>query len=167
LQVLGGVLESVDRVKAGEPGFALRTTVMAVAYVMLLVLVLALARSGVAGRGKLARYGLVMAGAGWALSVVAQLALRTEVDLAEQVLFPTATVVIGIGMVAAGTAVRRAGHWRGWRRWGPLLCGLYPFAVIFPVFAAKGEPNFLVLSGWGACWLGVAVALRNSADAAS
>ena len=167
LQVLGGVLETIDRVKAGEPGFALRTVVMAVAYVLILVMVLAIARSGVASHGKLARYGLVMVIAGWALSVVAQLALRTSVDLAEQVLFPTATIMIGAGMLVAGTAVLRAGRCRGWRRWAPLLCGLYPFAVVFPVFAAKGEPDFLVLSGWGACWLAVAFALLGATDAGS
>ncbi len=162
LQVLGGVIETVDRVRAGEPGFVLRTTVMAVAYLMLLVTALALARSGVAGRGRVARYGLVVAGAGWALSAAAQLVLRVDVDVAEQVLFPIATISIGAGMVAAGIGVVRAGRWRGWRHWAPLLCGLYPFVVVFPVFAAVGEPNFLVLSGWGACWLGLALALRGS-----
>jgi hypothetical protein len=162
LQILGGVIETIDRVKAGEQGFALRTTVIALAYVMLVVIVLALARSGVAGRGPLARGGLVAAGAGWVLSAAAQLVLQVDVDLAEQVLFPIATVAIGAGMLSAGIGVVRAGGLRGWRRWTPLLCGVYPFAVIFPVFAALGEPNFLVLSGWGACWLGVALALRDT-----
>jgi hypothetical protein len=46
----------------------------------------------------------------------------------------------------------------------PLLCGVYPFAVVFPVFAAVGEPSFLVLSGWGVCWLGLALALRGAGE---
>jgi hypothetical protein len=163
LQILGGVLETVDRVNAGEPGFAVRTMVIAVAYLMLLVTVLALARSGVAGRATATRYGLAMAGAGWALSAAAQLVLQVDVDLAEKALFPIATIAIGAGMVAAGIGVVRAGRWRGWRRWAALVCGLYPFLVVFPVFAAVGEPNFLVLSGWGACWLGLALALAPRA----
>jgi hypothetical protein len=162
LQVIGGVIETVDRVKATEPGFALRTTVIALAYVMLLVTVLALAGSGAVGRGAVARYGLVMAGLGWVLSAAAQLVLQADVDLAEQALFPIATIAIGIGIVGAGVGVVRSGRWRGWRRWVPLRCGLYPFVVVFPVFAAIGEPSFLVLSGWGACWLGLALALRGS-----
>lgn len=162
LQFLGGLIETVDRVQAGEPGFTLRTTVIAVAYVMLLMTVLALAESGMAGRGTVARYGLAVAGFGWALSAAAQWMLQADVDLAEQVLFPIATIAIGAGMVAAGIGVVRSGRWRGWRRWVPLLCGLYPFVVVFPVFAAVGEPNFLVLSGWGACWLGLALALLGS-----
>lgn len=161
LQVVGGLIETVDRVKAGEPGFTLRTSVIAIAYLLLLVTVLALARSGVVGRGGVAKYGLVMAGTGWALSAAAQLMLQVDVDIANRVLFPIATIAIGIGMVAAGIGVVRAGRWRGWSRWAPLLCGLYPFVVVFPVFAAVGEPNFLVLSGWGACWLALSLALRG------
>lgn len=67
-------------------------------------------------------------------------------------------------MVAAGIGVVRSGYWRGWCRWTPLLCGLYPFVVIFPVFAAIGEPNFLLLSGWGALWLGLALPLRDDGE---
>jgi hypothetical protein len=62
-------------------------------------------------------------------------------------------------MILAGIGVLRARRRRGWHRFVPLLCGLYPFAVIFPVFAATGAANFLVLSGWGACWLALAAAL--------
>lgn len=163
LQVLGGLLETVDRVRVGEPGFGVRTTVIVAAYLLLVVSVFALARSGAAGRGAIARYGLVVAGAGWVLAVVAELALRVDVDLAEQVLFPIAIIAIGIGMVAAGVGVLRTGRWHGWRRWIPLACGAYPFAVTFPVFAAAGEPNFLVLSSWGVCWLVLALALGSAA----
>lgn len=161
LQILGGVVETVDRVRAGEPGFGLRTTVIGVAYLMLLVTVLALGRSGVVGRGWIARHGLAVATAGWGLSAVAQLVLQVDVDLAERVLFPVATIGVSVGMVAAGGGVLRARRWRGWRRWVPLLCGLYPLAVVFPVFAATGRPVFLALSGWGACWLVLALALGS------
>lgn len=163
LQILGGLLETVDRVRVGEPGFGVRTTVIGAAYLLLVLTVLALARSGATGRGAVARFGLVVAGAGWVLSAVAQLVLRADLDLAEQVLFPIATTAIGVGMVAAGVGVLRTRRWRGWRRWMPLACGAYPFAVTFPVFATAGEPNFLVLSGWGACWLVLALALGSAA----
>jgi hypothetical protein len=162
LQVLGGLLETYDRVPAGEPGFVARTTVIGAAYLLLVATVLALARSRAAGHSAVARYALVVAAAGWALSAVAQLVLRVDVDLAEQVLFPIATVAIGTGMAAAGVAVLRTRRWRGWRRWVPLACGAYPFAIIFPAFAAAGEPNFLVLSGWGLSWLILTAALWSA-----
>lgn len=84
----------------------------------------ALARSGAPGPGVAAEIGLGAAGAGWALSAVAQLVLRTDLAPAEQILFPIATVAIGAGMTVAGVAVVRAGHWRHRRRWQPLICGL-------------------------------------------
>ena len=163
LQILGGVLETVDRVRAGEPGFGVRTTLIVAAYLLLMLNVFVLARSGAAGRGAVARYGLLVAAAGWVLAVVAELVLRADVDLAEQVLFPIAFTAIGAGMVAAGVGVLRTRRWRGWRRWMPLACGAYPFAVMFPVFATAGQPNFLVLSGWGVCWLVLALALGSDA----
>jgi hypothetical protein len=159
LQVLGGILETVDRVLPGQPGFVLRTSVMGIAYLMLLTAVIGLGRSGAAGTGRPARLGLVGAGLGWALSAAAQFVLTANADLAEKVLFPVATTLIGIGMLIVGVAVLRARRWRGWHRVTPLICGLYPFLVIFPVFAATGGPNFLVLSGWGACWMAVAISM--------
>lgn len=164
LQILGGLLETFDRVRVGEPGFGVRTILIVAAYLLLAINVLVLARSGAAGRSAVARYGLVVAVAGWVLAVAAELTLRADVDLAEQVLFPIAFMAIGIGMVAAGVGVLRTRRWQSWHRWMPLACGAYPFAVIFPVFAAAGEPNFLVLSGWGACWLLLALALGRAAQ---
>jgi hypothetical protein len=79
-------------------------------------------------------------------------------------MFPAATVLVGIGMLVVGVGVLRARRWRGARRVVPLVCGLYPFLVLFPVFAASGGPNFLVLSGWGVCWALLSIALWVSAQ---
>jgi hypothetical protein len=104
LQVCGGILESVDRVRPGEAGFGL------------------------------------------------------------QVVFPVATILIGVRMTVVGIFVYRGHRWAGWRRAIPLVCGLYPFLVIFPAFAAAGGPNFLVLAGWGACWVALAAAAAMEAS---
>jgi hypothetical protein len=153
LQIGGGILESVDRVRAGEPGFAFRTALIGIAYLLLGVSVVGLMQSRLSGSGLVPRWALGIAAAGWILSAVAQFVLPADTDLAQQVLFPTATVLIGLGMTVAGIAALRAGRLRGWSRVGPIACGLYPFVVAFPVFAATGGPQFLVLSGWGPCWL--------------
>jgi hypothetical protein len=161
LQMAGGIVETVDRVEHGEPGFAWRTSVIGIAYLLLLGTLVAVARSGVGGRA--ARLGFAMTAGGWVMSAVAQFVLQVNFDLAEQVLFPVATMLIGIGMMVAGIPLFRA--WIGWRRVTALACGVYPFAVLFPWFAAAGGPNFLVLSGWGACWLALALALWTRAEA--
>lgn len=162
LQILGGILETVDRVGPAESGFALRTSIIGIAYLLLAVSVVGLANSGVAGPGWPSRLGLACATLGWILSAVAQFILRVDFDLAEKILFPAATVMIGLGMLLAGGAALRARSLPGWRRATPLICGLYPFLVIFPVFAATGAPNFLVLSGWGVCWLALSGALYRA-----
>lgn len=159
LQFLGGILETVDRVEAGEPGFGLRTTVIGLAYLFLVGAVIALARSGAAGASRVASGALIVAGAGWAGSAVAQILLNVVREFAETVLFPIATIAVGAGMLIAGVAVARVRRWAGWHRWAPLVCGLYPFVVIFPSFAISGGPNFLVLSVWGLCWVLLAAAL--------
>ncbi|HMS73885.1 hypothetical protein [Gordonia sp. (in: high G+C Gram-positive bacteria)] len=159
LQTLGGVLETLDRVEAGSPGFGFRTVLIGLAYLCLLGAVIELRRSTTAGRGRVVRVALMVAGAGWVLSAVAQLVLNIDSDVAEKALFPIATIAIGAGMLVVGIDVLRARRWSAWRRWVPLVCGVYPFVAIFPSFAAAGQPNFPVLTGWGLCWLFLAVAL--------
>lgn len=166
-QITGGILETVDRVLPPDPGYALRTTLIAAAYLLLLGGVIGLARSGAAGDGWLGRIGLPMAGLGWLASAIAQIVLQIDFTLAETVIFPAATVLLGLGMLLAGAAVLRARCWHGWHRIVPLLCGLYPFVVIFPVFAALGGPSFLALAGFGLCWLALGIALWTSAAAST
>lgn len=163
LQVSGGIVWSVDRKLPGEPDFVLHTSMIGIAYVMLMVTVIGLTRSGAAGQARSARIGLGAAGLGWLLAAVAQFVLQVDFELAVKVLFPVSSVLNGLGMIMAGIGVFRVHAWRGWRRVITLICGLYPFLVIFPVFAASGGPNFLVLSGHGLCWALLGVALWTSA----
>ncbi|MGM9511612.1 hypothetical protein ACS5NO_28000 [Larkinella sp. GY13] len=61
-------------------------------------------------------------------------------------------ILNAIGMVLVGIAVWRAGRWRGWQRWMPLLTGLYPLVVMFPVLAITGHPPRLLINLWGLVW---------------
>lgn len=58
-------------------------------------------------------------------------------------------LVQGLGLLLAGIAVLRAGSWRGWQRFTPLLCGLYTFLVLIPALALSPEGyNAWALAGW-------------------
>lgn len=159
LQIAGGVLENIDRVLPGEPQYVARTAAMGVVYLLFLGTLLGIEISGVAGHGLLAHACLVISAAGWMLYSVAQFVLPVNFTLAETILFPSGTVLIGLGMIGVGIAVLQAHRWSGWRRYVVLLCGLFPFVVIFPVFTLSGGPSFLALSAWGAFWLAVGIAL--------
>jgi hypothetical protein len=99
---------------------------------------------------------------GWLLAAVAQFVLQIDVEPAEKFLFPVSSVLTSLGLIMAGIGVFRVHAWRGWRRVIALICGAYPFLVIFPVFAVSGGPNFLVLSGYGLCWALLGFALWTS-----
>ena len=44
-------------------------------------------------------------------------------------------------------------RWQGWRPYTALLCGLYPFVVLFPALALSGGANFLAIGAWSICFL--------------
>lgn len=76
-----------------------------------------------------------------------------------------AGLLSALGMLALGTAVARGGVWRGASRFGPLVMGLYPFVVMFPLVAANGgQPSVGGIAGWclAAVVLGVAVLAQDS-----
>ena len=73
----------------------------------------------------------MVAGAGWVLSAVAQLVLNIDSDVAEKALFPDRNHrhrCRNAGRWHRCTPCRR---WSAWRRWVPLVCGVYPFVAIF------------------------------------
>ena len=145
-------------VQAADQSVAVRWNVpTAVAALLLVGAVAALNRSGATGNGRAARIGLAATAVGWvtiaAALVVSQ--LRGEDATA---LYIVATLLHFTGMVTAGVAVVRAGVWTGWRRWTPLLCGVYAGAAS-PLFALPGTPGYLAVAGWGACWLLLGAAL--------
>jgi len=161
-QVGGGILETVDRVLPPDPGYALRTTLIAVAYLLMLGGVISLNKSGAAGNGWLARIGVTVAGLGWLTWAIAQILLQIDFTFATTVVFPAGLMMIGIGMIVAGIAVLRVRRWCGWRRAVPVACGLYLVPLTQVTFAVLGEPSFLVFAGFGLCWLLLGVALWTS-----
>lgn len=77
----------------------------------------------------------------------------------ESFLLPLGAVITAVGMTLVGVAVLRARRWEGWRRFTPLVVGLYPFAAMFPFIFISDEPNMLAIALWGVPWLLLGCAL--------
>jgi len=102
--------------------------------------------------------------AGFALLVAAELTDPFNPGTAET-LFSISPLVIGISMVVTGAAVLRAQRWTGWRRFVPVVCGVYVFAVFLPLVITLGDPGlWSALAGWELSFaaLGLAVVMEAS-----
>lgn len=153
--------QAVDPVTPAEPGFALRSGPAAVAAVLLVGGPVGLGLARVAGGGRTARLGLGAAAAGWVAVAAAQV-VSTAAHQDATLLFVVASAVLFGGMSVSGLAVLRAGVWRGWCRWAPLLCALYllPTSSLFGRGDALAE---LAVAGWAACWIVLGAALFGAA----
>lgn len=152
-----------DAVGTGRTGFDLWMALATGGIVLMIVGLLGLARSGLAGPGPLAAVGLVAAIAGMVGFGVAHAIAAFDASQSESPLFRIGSLA-GIGMVLAGSAVLRAGRWTGWGRFTPLAAGLYPLVILIPAFAIFGEPNFPAIAGSGIPWLLLGVALYRTTD---
>jgi hypothetical protein len=137
-------------------GFLLAQIVFMSNHVLLLVGILGLARSGVAGTELLGRVGLWISVVGMAaltLCEVGAMTLATSsypspgtdfMDMA----YGVASILIGVGLTLAGLAVVRAGEWTGWRRFVPLICGVAVFIIVIPGVFGPFLAGRLVLAVW-------------------
>ena len=149
-----------------SPVFGLIATLNAVSHLLLLAGMVGLARSGAAGRDRLAVGGLGLTLLGLAMLVVAEAVwLSGQGD--PGALYGVATLALGLGPILAGVAVIRAGRWGGWRRFTLLACGLYVPLALLPSMALPGPAMNYAIGLWGVCWLLLGVALRSAATEAS
>ncbi len=145
----------------GSTGFMVSEVVLVAVQVMLLIGVLGLLWSGAAGPGWFAKGALAVALVGRILFVLAELhAIVLGSD--DTPLLPLSAFLTAVGMLLVGVAVLRAKHWEGWKRFTPLLCGLYPFLAMFPLIAITSAPNAWTIAAWGVLWALLGLALRAS-----
>lgn len=154
-----GVKEAFVPTPFGTFENAVMQGIVIVANTLTLVGVVGLARSGAAGNGWLARAGLGIALAASALFLPFEVLVAINLELGGALLGLTA-LAQGLGLLLAGIAALRAGRWDGWRRFTPLLCGLYTFLVLIPALALSPEGyNAWALAGWQIPFLLLGVAL--------
>jgi hypothetical protein len=120
--------------------------------------------SGVAGRSRAATWGVTLAVAGTALLLVGELAsipIRdgqtgdTSVGIVEAV-FGLGGIASTIGFLMAGRATLHAGAWQGWRRFTPLVTGVW---LTVMAFLASRTLLHGMVGVYGLCLLAMAVAL--------
>ncbi len=137
---------------------------------LVLVGVIALARSGLAGDSRLARIGVGITVVAMALLVPAQAGFifvehASTSSTASSVLAAVATsvaVISGLGFTLTGIATLHARRWRGAGRFLPLVCGLFVFVVLLPVIAVDPDVFFWPIAGWNLCLAAFGLALVDA-----
>lgn len=148
-------------------GFVLSEFAFLVSHLLTLAGVVGLGRSDATGSGRLGRIGLrtlIFGLVGLTACEVAAAALANSVypSLATDVLgafYGVTTILIGVGLIAAGIAVKRAHVWTGWRRYVVLVCGIAVFVMVLPGVAGPFLVARLVLTAWMLMWAAFGVAL--------
>lgn len=111
--------------------------------VLIVVGLMAFARSGAAPT-KVGRVGVRLAVAGAVLYVIAHAlsllaydaALDDPISIVVLSCFGVGTVFTAVGLIMAGTAALRSGVWSGWRRYTPLVLGVWMVAMMPLQFTA-------------------------------
>lgn len=144
--------------------FVLVSVVYAAMHVLVIVGLIGLRRSGMAGPTRAASAGLLVAITGTALLLVGELASipirhdRTDDTAAAVVgaVFGIAVVLSAVGFLITGRATIQAGLWTDWRRFTPLATGLWTTALV-GISLTKALPTGVGI--YGLCLLALFVAL--------
>ncbi len=114
------------------------------------------------GQGQFGKFAFGLALLGHLAFVLAE--LHSLMIREASLLLPLAALMSAVGLLLTGIAVLRAQVWRGWARWIPLLTGLYPFLVMFPLVALTGgEANNYAVAGWEVFRLVLGLAIHDQA----
>jgi hypothetical protein len=141
-------------------------------YIVLHLLVatglVAFGRSGVAGSSRAARSGVAIAVAGTLTLTVGEiigLPIRDGLtdDTSAQVVgavFGLGVLLSAVGFLILGVATLRANVWCDWRRYTPLVTGIWmSILVVLPLAIPKALPGCVAV--YGACLLAMALALHR------
>ena len=136
------------------------------AHVLVAVGIVGVLRSGVAGPTRSGRGGLSAAVVGTVLLLAGELGsiVIREAEADENsaaivgALFGLGVLLSAVGFLVAGMATLRSGTWGGWRRYTPLITGIWAVALI-GVTATKAMPTGIGI--YGLCLLALFWALYS------
>jgi hypothetical protein len=137
--------------KPGDPQYITSGGVMTLADLLLALGLSALVVQALRGGWfKLLAGGLLVIGS---FAVVpAEVTLRVNFDLGNSV-FGIIGPIQAAGLILCGIGVIRSGRWSSWRRFTPLIFGLYVPAVMVPALIASHGGSLAALAGYHACVL--------------
>ena len=132
---------------------------------LMLAGVVGLARSGAVGDSVVGRIALGAALAGQSLFIVAEPAAIAGANNAiQETIYGIGSLLVILGMTAAGVMVLLSKRWHGWHGWTPLLWGLYLLVVLPVAMALRGSAASLALGLWGLPTLLLSLALWQEAS---
>lgn len=148
------------------------TIVFMALHLLILAGLVGFARSGVAGGSRIARYGTGLAVGGTALLALAELASIPIKDAAMDdtsagivgAAFGLGSLISAVGLLLAGKATLSAGRWHGWRRFTPLVAGVWTLALV-GIAATDALPGGVAI--YGLTLLAMAAALYPRQTSAS
>ena len=143
----------------------------AFAHALIIIGILGFRRSGLAGLSRMAAIGLALALIGTALLLLGELAaipIRDQNidDTAPAIVggvFGTGTLLSAIGLLLAGKATMQASPWRDWRRFTPLVAGIWTLVLVALAFT-KALPTGVAIYGLCLLALGAALYTRPSPE---
>jgi len=138
-------------------------------HVLVLVGIVGLRRSGLAGPSRSARVGLGLAITGTAVLLAGELGslpigdqhTDATIPLIVGAIFGFGTFCSAIGLLLAAKATLQARIWRNWRRFTPLICGISTIPLIVLSFADL-LPVGVAVYGAGLLGLGIAMLTERS-----
>jgi hypothetical protein len=90
--------------------------------------------------------------------------LGYSLNLNTKVLLPMGALMTGIGMTITGVEVLTSKSWIDIYRYAPLIVGLYPFLVMFPLVIVTGHPDLTAIMCWGIPWLLLSIGIVRNPD---
>ncbi len=172
VQASTNVSDDLWRYPWSSDAFVPISLLWAVAHGLVIVGLLGLRRSGVAGPARSAAVGFRLAVAGTALLFAAEFAslpfASQQVDNTGPALvgaaFGLGTLLSGIGLLIAGRAALQARRWDDWRRFTLLAAGGWT-VVLVAIAATKALPTGVAI--YGLCLLAIGIALHTRPSAAA
>lgn len=116
----------------------------------------ALWRSGAVGPSRLGRfghYGAVTGMLGLAATELAGISAANDSMTTTRAgvlvtMYGVFTLLIGVALILEGAAILRTRKWQGWKRWLPLVLGLWVFVPMLPALALSPDWARFSIAGW-------------------
>jgi hypothetical protein len=163
---VGLAIWGTDDVPPGSAAFSTVEAVFVLIQLLLLVGFFGVLWSDGIGRSIFGKIAFGIGATGHLLFLAGEAHSLVLGTLSEE-LIALGALVSAIGMLLTGIVTLAAKRWQGWTRWMPLVAGLYPWLVMFPIFVIAAQTSSVAIVGWGLARLALGVAIYAQATVVS